>query len=400
MRLLIRVAVVLALAASIVAGPRVEASPTLAELLGFVVRTVDLDASDGIGARLADGRLLPGWQTTLDGEADAVLLSWEGSPDGEVMLRRHGPRGPGPWVEVAAAPEEAPDAGGEGAPMARAVAGPVWTGAGTGAVDLRVVGGELENLEAELLTAVPGLAEVGEVVEAVVEDPVGAVGDLVEGLIAPPASPGAPVGVAPVIAAPSAWGSPGFDAGVAGCEAGPRTAPLALGVVHHTVLANGYSPEEVPAMIRSMYYAHLGRGFCDIGYNVVVDAFGRTWQARSGPVGAAVIGGHASGFNTGSVGIALLGQFQPGASPPAAAPTDAALGAVADYAAWQFRQHGVDPASTATIVAGSGSPRYPEGTAVALPRLVGHRDVGATACPGDYVYDRLDEIRAAVAARS
>ncbi len=400
MRVLIRVAVVVALAASIVAGQRVEASPTLGELLGFVVRTVDLDASDGIGARLADGRLLPGWQTTLEGEADAVVLSWAGSPDGEVMLRRHGPQGPGPWVEVAAAPLEAPDAGTEGSPMARAVAGPVWTGTGTGAVDLRVVGGELENLEAELLTALPDLAEVGEVVEAVVADPVGAVGELVGGLIAPPVSPGASVAHAPAILPSSAWGSPGFDAGVAGCEAGPRVAPLQLAVVHHTVLANDYGPDDVPAMIRSMYYAHLARGFCDIGYNVIVDSFGRTWQARSGPVGPAVIGGHASGFNAGSVGIALLGQFQPGATPPAAVPSPASLAAVADYAAWQFGQHGVDPASTATVVAGSGSPRYPEGTAVALPRLIGHRDVGATACPGDYVYERLDEIRAAVASRT
>ncbi len=398
MRRGIRVVVVMALAAGVVAGPRADAAPTMAEVLGFVVRTVGFDASDGIGARLADGTLLPGWQATVEGEADAVMLSWEGDAGGEVMLRRHGPQGPGPWVEVAAAPEEAPDAGGEGSPVARAVAGPVWTGSGTGAVELRVVEGELENLEAELLRAVPVLTDVGELVEAVVQDPAGAVGELVEGLAGPEGGP-APAPSAPVILAPAAWGSPGFDAGAPGCEAGPRVAPLELAVVHHTVLANDYSADEVPAMIRSMYYAHLARGFCDIGYNVVVDAFGRTWQARSGPVGQAVIGGHASGFNTGSVGVALLGQFQPGASPPAAAPTPAALSAVADYAAWQFRLHGIDPASTATVVAGDGSPRHPEGATLALPRVVGHRDVGATACPGDYVYDRLDEIRADVVQR-
>ena len=56
-----------------------------------------------------------------------------------------------------------------------------------------------------------------------------------------------------------------------------------------------------------------------------------------------IIGGHSKGFNTGSVGVAFLGQYQPGASPPAASPTQGALTALYELLAWKFSIHGVNP---------------------------------------------------------
>ena len=48
-------------------------------------------------------------------------------------------------------------------------------------------------------------------------------------------------------------------------------------------------------------------------------------DCRAGDVTQPVIGGHARGFNTGSVGVSLLGQFEPGESPAAATPSSAMM---------------------------------------------------------------------------
>lgn len=355
MRRLIRAGVALALLSTmLLAGPRADAEPDLAALLGLVVDVVDV------------GDLVPGEVAVASGAADAVVVSWTG-PAGAVEVRRLGPDGWGPWVEVHAAPEEAPDL--EGVATDRTVVGPVWTGAGTAGVEVRGLEGSLGDVRVDLLQP------LRDAIDATLAGVQGVVDGLLAPAPAPPVAPMPPDRPAPAIAPPSAWGSPGWSYDTEGCEAGPQTAPLHTAIVHHTVQANTYGPEEVPAMIRSVYYAHRARGWCDIGYNFVVDGYGGIWQGRSGPVDRAVVGGHARGHNTGTIGIALLGQHHPGASPPATSPSDASLAAVADVAAWQFRTHGVRPS------------------------LIGHRDVVATACPGDYVYARMDEIRAMTAAR-
>ena len=142
-------------------------------------------------------------------------------------------------------------------------------------------------------------------------------------------------------------------------------------------------------MIRSDYAYHVqSRGWCDIGYNLLVDRFGRIWEGRYGGIGRAVIGAHAEGFNTGTVGVAFLGTTDHYA-PGSAART--AFERVAVYAGktWHF-----DPASTVVLTSG-GSPRYAAGTKVRLHRVMGHRDTGQTDCPGTHLYADLAGIRSA-----
>ena len=64
--------------------------------------------------------------------------------------------------------------------------------------------------------------------------------------------------------------------------------------------------------------------------------------------------------------------------------------------AWKFALHHVDPASTVPFTS-AGSAKYPKGTTVTLPRIVGHRDVQSTDCPGGNLYARLGWIRHRVA---
>ena len=57
-----------------------------------------------------------------------------------------------------------------------------------------------------------------------------------------------------------------------------RYGTISAGFVHHTVNANDYTEDQVPAIIRSIYAYHVkSRGWSDIGYNFLVDRFGRIW---------------------------------------------------------------------------------------------------------------------------
>ena len=71
-----------------------------------------------------------------------------------------------------------------------------------------------------------------------------------------------------------------------------------MGIIHHTENPNGYSPDEVPAMLRAIYEFHVyGRGWFDIGYNFVVDRCGRIWEARQGGIDLPVLGAQAGDWH-------------------------------------------------------------------------------------------------------
>jgi uncharacterized protein with LGFP repeats len=162
-------------------------------------------------------------------------------------------------------------------------------------------------------------------------------------------------------------------------------------VVHHTAGRNDYRPEDVPAKIRADYAYHVkARGWSDLGYNLVVDKFGRIWEGRAGGLEMATIGTHAAGFNTGTLGVSLLGDMT------TATPTPEAVHAMARVAAYAGATWNVDPRGWTRLTSG-GSPKYARGTSVALPVVHGHRDTGNTACPGT-LYDALDAIRTTAAA--
>jgi len=153
------------------------------------------------------------------------------------------------------------------------------------------------------------------------------------------------------------------------------------GFVHHTVNANDYTRAQVPSLIRGIYAYHTkSRGWSDIGYNFIVDKFGRVWEGRHGGVDRPVVGAHTIGYNEHSFAMSALGNFDT-ARPPAAM-----LEAYGRLFAWKLSLHGVDASSTRQRV---GTRNF--------PAVNGHRDAGRTACPGRYLYARLDAIRALAA---
>jgi flagellar hook assembly protein FlgD len=160
-------------------------------------------------------------------------------------------------------------------------------------------------------------------------------------------------------------------------------------IVHHTATPNTYTPDQAAAIVRGIDVYHVKtNGWNDIGYNFLVDRFGRVYEGRYGGITRNVIGAHALGFNTGSVGIAVIGNFMTAKPPPAA------IQSLERLIAWRLDLAYVDPVSTLTYVS-NGSERWRAGTAVTLRAVSGHRDTGSTSCPGTYLYSQLDSIAAA-----
>ena len=157
--------------------------------------------------------------------------------------------------------------------------------------------------------------------------------------------------------------------------------------IHHTATANDYAPGDVPGLLRGMYYYHThSLGWFDIGYNFLVDRFGRSWVGRSGGADKPVRGAHTLGFNHESVGIALIGRFGKHA------PSRVALRAVVRIAAWKLDLYGGHPLRR-IYVRSKGSDRYPAGRLVRLPTIDGHRDTNETSCPGTALYRELPALR-------
>ena len=321
------------------------AAPSVHAATGDRVTTVELKR---VGSHTFEprGRLS---QFTLAG------IHWRGS--GRVVFRTRSKDGRwSPWRAAAPEAEDGPDPGSaERVPNGWGVGNPWWTGE-SDRIQARVTG-RVTRVRAHLVwspeTRIP--------------------------LRAPTAT------TTPPIVPRSSWGA---DERIR--RAPPAyTSGVRFAIVHHTAGRNGYSRSEAAAIVKGIQLFHVqGNGWNDIGYNFLVDRFGTIYEGRYGGVDRNVVGAHAQGFNTGSVGIALLGNYED------VSPTPAALDAIARLIAWRLDLAHVDPTAFLTFLSG-GSDRFPSGVPVLLNGVSGHRDAGFTACPGDLLYARLGAIAAA-----
>jgi flagellar hook assembly protein FlgD len=163
-------------------------------------------------------------------------------------------------------------------------------------------------------------------------------------------------------------------------------------VVHHTAGTNSYSASESAAIVRGIQRYHvLANGWNDIGYNFLVDKYGQVFEGRAGGIAKNVVGAHAEGFNTGSTGVAVMGNYASQRIPAAA------RSALVRLLAWRLDVAHVNSLGKLTWTSG-GNPLYPAGTKVNLRAISGHRDTGSTSCPGGSLYAQLPGIATAVAA--
>jgi hypothetical protein len=305
------------------------------------------------GARLVSRDVSPGVATRV-ARFDLVGLHWRGS--GSVRFRTRSLRGR--WSSWrAAAPEsgDAPDRGTEGRVGWR-LGSPFWTG-GSDGLQVRTTG-RVRRVRAFFVRSAGRTLPVR-----------------------PPL-----MTETPTIITRAEWGAN---------EAIRRGKPyyadgVHLAIVHHTAGSNSYSASQSAAIVRAIEIYHVeSNGWNDIGYNFLVDKYGQIFEGRYGGMTRAVIGAHALGFNSGSVGIALLGNYN------GAKPTVAEKAALVELLAWRLDLSHVDPLSKVVRIS-AGNPRYPAGTPVTLNAISGHRDTGPTSCPGANLYAQLPAIRKAV----
>ena len=191
----------------------------------------------------------------------------------------------------------------------------------------------------------------------------------------------------PAIISRAQWGA---DESMKGTDP-PAFGRLTRLALHHTAGGEGSDPA---ATVRAIYAYHTkSNGWNDIGYNFLVDSAGRIYEGRyarqyaAGEVptgesvdGLGVTGAHIAGNNTGTVGVSLLGDFS-----GSTYPTAAAITAAEKVFAWKADRHDIDVRGTTSWSTGT------------KPTLIGHRDAGTTACPGDRLYENLPAMRARIA---
>ncbi len=163
------------------------------------------------------------------------------------------------------------------------------------------------------------------------------------------------------------------------CNVPKYSSTIKVAFVHHTAGSNTYTSDQSAAIVRGIYAYHVkSHGWCDIGYNFLVDRFGRIFEGRYGGMMFPVLGAHTGGYNTDSFGVSLMGDFT------TAQPSAAIMESAAKVIAWKL----------------DGNYRNPKGTAVlggsTFNVIAGHRDTKATECPGTQVYTRLPTLRSRV----
>jgi uncharacterized protein with LGFP repeats len=157
----------------------------------------------------------------------------------------------------------------------------------------------------------------------------------------------------------------------------PTFGIVRAGFVHHTVNTNDYTRADVPAIIRGIYAFHTQvNGWSDIGYNFLVDRFGRIWEGRFGGPGRNVIGAHTLGFNDVAFAMSAIGNFQTAPPPPAM------VHAFGHLMGWKLGINNVRAGDLHQLLHGR-----------AFHAISGHRDADATLCPGIFLYDKIPTIR-------
>lgn len=180
----------------------------------------------------------------------------------------------------------------------------------------------------------------------------------------------------------------------------PEYHPVQTVTVHHSGFGN--NDPDPAATVRAIYYDQTNKGWGDIGYQLLIDEAGRVYEGRwsgsdsvpvfssqAGADGRPLMstGAHVAGYNSGNLGICLLGDFT------SQQPTAAARESLTRVLASLSRVCRLDPLGTTNYV------NPVSGDTKTVNTIPGHRDWAATQCPGNLFYPELPSVRSDVASR-
>jgi len=137
--------------------------------------------------------------------------------------------------------------------------------------------------------------------------------------------------------------------------------------VHHSGATRNYHTVENAVIhdIEGIYAGHRNRRYGDIGYHFILDYAGRVWEGR----GLLYQGAHVLGRNVGNIGVMLLGNFND------QSPSAKQLASLKKLLSALRTTFSITPT-----------------------RVYGHRDIGASACPGRNLYPHIARLRSQPAA--
>ena len=309
-----------------------------------------------IGSRTVDGTLVAGLPGRRTAHFSMVGVTWERASgrDVSVAVRTRGADGWSDWTRLEVDPDN--DASGT-----RAGTVPLWVDDATG-VATRVRSADAPPQGVKVVLVDPGTAPAGATTSS--ERTAAATTD------------GSPAYTPmPAMITRAQWDARSNS----GCDS-PRYGSETRGVIfHHTAGSNSYARSDSQAIVRSTQAYHMqGRGWCDIGYNFLVDNYGQIFEGRSGGTLMQVRGAHAGNYsvNTYDMGVSMIGNLDK------VRPTTAMKNATVKLVGWRLGTNFLSAKGTYAIAGHR------------LNRIAGHRDVynagirpgTATACPGRYGY--------------
>ncbi|XP_019877658.1 peptidoglycan-recognition protein 2 [Aethina tumida] len=131
--------------------------------------------------------------------------------------------------------------------------------------------------------------------------------------------------------------------------------PAPYAIIHHADTPPCTSESQCKSRVKNVQDYHQNtRKWDDIGYNFLIGGDGKVYEGR----GWGLSGAHAPNYNSKSIGICFIGKFD------SVSPSEAQLQAARDLLSC-----GVD--------SGKLSPSY---------KLLGHKQVRQTSCPGNSLY--------------
>ena len=338
---------------------------------GYMPRVVEFSVKDkSTDARTASAHGFKSKVLKTGKQFNLVGLSWVGTKEPRIFLRsRLKGRGWSGWYAVPTASDHRPDGRGSLKSNGKYVSDPVWVGdadriqyrtvdrARVGSVRLHFVNSK--GTATRLQRARTGLRNVALSAVSSMSRVFGAAGA------------GADSGRPDIV--------PRADWGASQCRPrrGSSYGSVQVAVVHHTVNSNNYGPGDSGSVVLGICRYHKNtRGWNDIGYNFLVDKYGKVFEGRAGGVDSAVVGAHAAGYNSNSFGVGNIGDFT------SVQHSSEGINALSRLIAWKLAIHGVPAVGTTQVNSKN------------LNNISGHRDVNSTSCPGNSLYGQLPDLRA------
>ena len=170
-------------------------------------------------------------------------------------------------------------------------------------------------------------------------------------------------------------------------ESSPQFDQVRALTIHHTAGTNDYTRAQAVEQMRGIYaYYTKTLDWGDFPYHLITDRFGNIYEGRRGALDSNPLGTHAGGFNRGTMGISTMGNYD------VVAPSEEVVDAMARATAYYLYRDGIDARGRVTLTSG-GSTKYAAGTPVTVDTIFPHRATSATACPGQHLMARFDDLR-------